>query len=416
MFRLTATCLALSLVLAAGCAGPTTPVTESTVRNDGIKPMVVTSLFGTVSAPAGVIAAGGANAVAAGGGNVIAGGGANVVPPGGANVVPPGGANVVASGGGNLTQAPLANAEVYLADAAGQPLPGIASARTDDKGMFRFFNVPEGYTFMVVAPVKTEHGEQAALQTLAHSSKQSAKADLDVATTAVTAAVTQEQHDLGELDPAAFGQATAAAAKALGQGKPSLSDRNGLAAAAVADPGAKAAVEALRTQVADTHASSLEALKKELAARVKSGKPWMPDDGLPASQAPQALSPTPSAAPAVVPSEAPAAAAPSPTPTPSPSPTPLSQPVMQRLTLFPNLQLDFFKAAKTYPLAVRFVSADGAFDRRYTVTGPTSRVADTFLCGAFLTVTYTPASGAAVTVKNAVLPAVDPGVEAPLPF
>ena len=95
---------------------------------------------GVVKAPAGIVGA------------VISNNGGNVIPTGGGNVIP--------TGGGNLrilavTEAPLANTEVFLADAAGQPYPGLASTTTDAGGQFTFSQVPAGYTYMVVARGRT---------------------------------------------------------------------------------------------------------------------------------------------------------------------------------------------------------------------------------------------------------------------
>src|SRR5690242_11038625 len=106
--------LALSVSLLSGCVlnlvePPTTPQSPAPANTASLNAGVL--IAGMVKAPEGVISTGGGNVISTGGGNVIS----------------TGGGNVISTGGGNLTsrqllavsENPLADTEVFVADAAG---------------------------------------------------------------------------------------------------------------------------------------------------------------------------------------------------------------------------------------------------------------------------------------------------------
>lgn len=74
------------LLGATGCAGTVVPPTETVIRGGGIKPIVVMAVSGSVTAPAGIVAAGGGNVIAAGSGNLIGQAGGNVIAAGAGNL------------------------------------------------------------------------------------------------------------------------------------------------------------------------------------------------------------------------------------------------------------------------------------------------------------------------------------------
>ncbi|MDB5101403.1 MAG: hypothetical protein JWM80_5824 [Cyanobacteria bacterium RYN_339] len=226
-----------------------------------------TVLAGVARAPVGIT-------------GVIANNGAAIVPTGGGNVVPTGGGNIVPTGGGNLrlqafSEAPLANATVFLGDSAGQPYPLVAAVQTDAQGRFSFPDVPVGVTVMVVALGRDEarHAD-ATLQTLARTSDLGATATVDTASTLVTLAVVQEQQsDLGSFDAATFRTATEATARQLAsQAAPDLTDRAALRAQVAALSNdvleLKSALDALRQEIKD-----LKASLADIKARLGQPKP-----------------------------------------------------------------------------------------------------------------------------------------------
>lgn len=215
-------------------------------------------------------------------GRVLPTGGGHVLPTGGGNVLPTGGGNVVPTGGGNLaaafglqavTEAPIAGAKAYLADAAGQPFPTLAAVETDAEGRFTFPAVPAGHTFMVVVDVRdTARAKDATLQTLVRSSELGASTTIDAATSLVTLAVTEGQGGaLGDLNPSTFRTATEAAARHLMDADlPDLSDRSAMLAKisslenSIAE--LKSALEEIRQDLKDIKAS-LEEIKSQVAGR-----------------------------------------------------------------------------------------------------------------------------------------------------
>ncbi len=199
-------------VLLLGCAptpsatrgGGTTTAAASPKpkRTAAALPKDATLIMGRISAPAGIVAAGAGNIVGNAGGNIVAAGAGNMVAAGGLNLVAPGGYDLAPTRRLlGLSQVPLAGTEVFLADAAGDPYPGIAPVKTNGSGQFEFKAVPKGYTYMVIARCKTAGGKPARLQTLAKAGDLGATANVDVGSTLVTTAmVAGAAGGLGDLD------------------------------------------------------------------------------------------------------------------------------------------------------------------------------------------------------------------------
>ncbi len=139
------------------------------------------SLVGTVLAPAGIVAASGMNLVAAGSLNLVAAGGLNAVAPGAASYRL--GRRRLLS----LAQEPVGGASVQLFDAQNRSVADavVTEAKT---GRYIFPKLPAGSgPFVLKVGVKTATGN-AVLETIVRPTE-APSADVDVATTMVTAAV-----------------------------------------------------------------------------------------------------------------------------------------------------------------------------------------------------------------------------------
>lgn len=198
-----------------------------------------------------------------------------VIPTGGGNVIPTGGGNVIPTGGGNfrvagLEEAPLGNATVFLADAAGRPYPGLPAVTTDATGAFTFTEVPAGHTYMVVVSGRDgARQKDMTLQTLVAPSDLGATTQVDTATSLVTLAVTEGQNELGSFNAAAFRTATEATAKHLDAASvPDLSDRSAILAKVEALSQTvqelKTAIEEIRQALKEIQAS-IDELKTQVA-------------------------------------------------------------------------------------------------------------------------------------------------------
>lgn len=169
-----------------------------------------------------------------------------------------------------LSQAALVNAEVYLADGNGQPLPAMTT-RTNDQGRFVFTNVPVGYTFLVVAKTRA-NGKEALLQTLVYTTEAGATADIDATSTLVSVGALQSPAEgLGKLVVEKFQSAVTLAAGRLQDGQlPDFSDRAAVAAKAAQlqqeSADLKTAVEGLRTDLMAAKPSLVD-VKAQLAKR-----------------------------------------------------------------------------------------------------------------------------------------------------
>lgn len=87
------------------------------------------------------------------------------------------------------SEAPPPKGRVYLADAVGSPVPGIAETTIDAEGRYTLVGVPGGHTFFVVATFDDPSGQKASLMTLFKSAPEGAEADLDAASTLLAAAL-----------------------------------------------------------------------------------------------------------------------------------------------------------------------------------------------------------------------------------
>ncbi len=281
-------CCATSLALLA-CnplpgASPTpssSPVATQTQGGPAKPSGIVT---GVAKAPRNLIG----RVLPTGGSNIVGNNGAKVLPTGGANVLPTGGANLAGSTGDGLRrllavdEQPLGKAQVFLADAAGQPYPSLAPVETDAEGRFSFPAVPAGYTFMVVVAARdTKRDKDVTLQTLVKSSELGASTAIDSASSLVTLAVTEGQGGaLGDLNVASFRTATEAAARHLTDaGLPDFSDRTAILSK-VAEleksiTELKLALAAIRQDLKDIKAS-LEEIKTAVANQPQRPGPMGP--------------------------------------------------------------------------------------------------------------------------------------------
>lgn len=218
------------------------------------------------------------------GGKVLVNNGGSIVAAGGLNAV---GDTKASYGLLAVPASPLAGAKVYLADAGGSPIPGIDPVTTDEKGAFTIPEVPAGYSFVLVAEAATTGGETATYQTLVKSSELGATANVDAASTLVTAAVVKglSGGDLGEVNPARFQTARQTAhANLQAADLPDFTDRAAVVAkidALIAQVDElKASIDLLRQDIQDIKASLAE-IEAKLAQR-----PAPPPGGQPGMQPP----------------------------------------------------------------------------------------------------------------------------------
>lgn len=102
----------------------------------------------------------------------------------------------------------MAGARVFLADAGGEPILGLAEVKTDAQGSYTIPNVPAGYTYVVVAQIALKAGSSARLTTLARSTPQGVTARISGETTLAAASITQTLAGaFGEYNQARFAQA-----------------------------------------------------------------------------------------------------------------------------------------------------------------------------------------------------------------
>lgn len=203
-FYLSAVALMVAVPL-AGCPSKATPnavrptaaavvASSAAPKSDAGKVGIITGILNVPTPLLGAYA--GAKIVAAGGGNFVGHNGAAL------------NASTASLTRGLLSipGSPLSGVKIYLADAGGSPIPGISSVQTDDKGNYTIPDVPAGYTFVVAADVPTTEGKTATYQTLVKSSELGATANVDAASTLVTAGVVQglKGGDLGDFNPGTF--------------------------------------------------------------------------------------------------------------------------------------------------------------------------------------------------------------------
>ena len=301
---------------------PVQPIATLGTGTNGLIPGVPAAptgvtVTGSVRVPAGIIAAGGMNLVATGGGNMIAAGGMNY--------------GLLA-----IDEQAVAGARVFLANAAGDPIPDIARVTTDATGTYTIANVPPDFTFVVAAEIDLEGGKKATFQTLAKPGKLGATASLDASTTLVAANLLEgvSGADLGEFNPAAFKTAAETTAKNLKKDQlPDFSDRAAVRtkirelAETVGE--LKSSLREMGTELADVK-KTLADLKAELE-RAKAGpQPGQPPIGPRPSgepkEGPAPIGPRPSGEPGGQP------------PMPKPSGAPSGEPPMPKPSGAPSGQ------------------------------------------------------------------------------
>lgn len=257
-----------STLIATACTLPAAPGVSPQAQTPGPRatraPYPTGLITGLVRGPAGIVSAGGGNVVSAGGGNLIG--------PAGGNLIGPAGGNMQGRGVLALEEQGLAGVEVFVADAAGKPIPGLPSVLTNAKGGFSIPKVPAGFTYVVAARVKTAAGDATTLKTLAKATTLGTTVDLDVANTLVTTTVVNGREDaLGEFNAATFQRAVETTAKHLNaQSLPDLADSSAILAhmAALAEEVTelKSAVTELKSMLAKV-TERLDQLEAELKGR-----------------------------------------------------------------------------------------------------------------------------------------------------
>lgn len=106
---------------------------------------------------------------------------------------------------------------VFVADGAGQPVPGIPEGKTNDSGEFTLSEVPPGETFVLIAEVPTDRGVPAQLRTVVKVGNYGATTVLDAASTLVSFNVLGDLRggELGDFNPSKFETATKATERSL---------------------------------------------------------------------------------------------------------------------------------------------------------------------------------------------------------
>ncbi|MEB3223141.1 MAG: hypothetical protein VKS61_13780 [Candidatus Sericytochromatia bacterium] len=215
----------------------------------------------------------------------------------------------------------LAGARVFLADAAGRALPGVAEARTDALGRFTLMGVPAGLTYVVVIELPTRSGEVARLTSLASTHAGAAEVRVGLGSTLVTAALVDAERGLGRVDNAAL-QAVAEKVEkeALKAEKlPDLTKPQAVAEVAeavvvkAAPPEVKQEVEKLEKAIATAPVATAD-LAKVVQAEVKAAEEEAVERG---------GTPVPTVAPSVA---TPVQATPAPTARPSEAPSAMPLP------------------------------------------------------------------------------------------
>ncbi|MDB5096526.1 MAG: repeat protein [Cyanobacteria bacterium RYN_339] len=198
------TILASALVVGlavGGCTG--SPAAKKTTPAKITSQLAGGPVVGLILAPAGIIAQGGGN----------------IVTNTSANIVAQGGGNLVGNSGGTyrleaVEAHALAAVTVELVDANLQPLPGVAPVKTDAAGHYTLPAVPPG-TYLVLAGTQTADKRPAPLLTVIKVSAAGATADVGMATTFLTVALTEGVGGLTDVDPVAFKRAADATARSL---------------------------------------------------------------------------------------------------------------------------------------------------------------------------------------------------------
>jgi hypothetical protein len=263
----------------------------------GPKALRVT-LTGQLRIPAGLSLGAGVRLVGNHGGSLVSDNGGGLLSDRGAGVVANGGGSLAGgrlTGAGDATDgklrlmaveaAAVEGARVFLADAAGRPLPDFTEGKTDARGQFTLPQVPGEATFVVVAHVPTSQGRTAVFRTVVKLGRFGATTEIDPATTLVTASVLDglPRGELGELNPAKFQTATEATARNLTQENlPDFTDSLQVKAAIDALTAQVKELRDVLVQVRDELAalrSSIDALRKEATTGNEDGLTGDPTPG-----------------------------------------------------------------------------------------------------------------------------------------
>ncbi|MEB3198551.1 MAG: hypothetical protein VKP62_15240 [Candidatus Sericytochromatia bacterium] len=230
----------------------------------------LTAVRGGVRVPSGYSALGGDPFARSNG--LIAAGSMNLIAAGSMNLIAAGSMNyrlsqqVSASG----TLQPLVGSEVYLADGTGAALPEIPPVFTDEAGEYLFADIPDGFTYVVLAMARTPAGLPVNLKTIVQA--RDGRADVDPATTLATEAVVDTREEgLGQFNTERFQQLQVTIREDLTRnGVPDLANPQAVASRIVAiqeaAPTVRQVVETLREDLRDP-GEAIAVLREQLAAR-----------------------------------------------------------------------------------------------------------------------------------------------------
>lgn len=290
---------AVLILAVAGCTLPiaTTPPLETTASRPAI---ATAAIQGTLSVPAALLTSHGglAGIVSNNSGGLISNNGGGLI-------------SLTKYALAAVDESAQAGVQLYLADASGAPLKGLAASTSGADGRFAFSSVPPNFTVVVVAALSFKDGTSVKLKTLARTGAQTAAADVDMATTFLTTALVSQQGQL----PGAFDAQTFASSAALA--------RNQLTASDVAALGDNAAMAA-RVATLESQNAALKAQVGQLQADLATAQATIGqlETQIAASPAPTAPAPSTSAS-ASVPTAPPSPGAQA---TPTASPTAPSTP------------------------------------------------------------------------------------------
>ncbi|MEB3220570.1 MAG: NHL repeat-containing protein [Candidatus Sericytochromatia bacterium] len=258
--------LALALLL-LGCQAPGTPVGPGAAGGAGSagrpRPTLAkVAVVGVVAAPGYLLSNGGARLRPGG----EAGGtsrGATLISDQGGGVVSNNGSQALASDGARYRlqaadDQPLKGVKVFLADAAGQPVPDVPAVRTDAQGRYRLEGVAANAGYVVVSEVPMGTGKTGQLRTLVKVGAAGVTAPIGPATTLVTLNVLEGAagSDLVDVNPATFQSAVDVTARSLTPERvPDFADRASV----------KRAIDQLVVEVAELR-GILGEIRKELAS------------------------------------------------------------------------------------------------------------------------------------------------------
>ncbi|MDB5101508.1 MAG: hypothetical protein JWM80_5929 [Cyanobacteria bacterium RYN_339] len=242
-----------SLVLCLALAGcPSTPVGPASIPGERIVGSVAPTatpstadLVGTLVAPPGLVAVPASKLVSDQTGSLVSDQTGSLVSDQTGSIVSDQTGSMALLA---LSEAALGKTTVYLADATLKPIAGLKPVETDAAGQFSFKGVPAGFTFQVVAVVKTAQGKLGRLSTLA---KPGEAAAISAASTLVAASVVAADGGLpGTVDAPVYAQAIAAArAKLTPETVPDFADTKAVVARGAALEGADATLGALFQQL-----------------------------------------------------------------------------------------------------------------------------------------------------------------------